>query len=130
MFVYKMFVFVNYVYCNQFHILNVSIDLRVDISLNALNGLYCTVHGGLVVSYSWKVNGSHHYDGLFEENQIINFSTVTSQLIFTGYSSDLVGTFQCCIIDGSGRTVSSDILQENSNALAEKLTTMLDYLFS
>ena len=88
---------------------NVSIDLRVDISLNALNELHCTVNGGLVQSHSWIVNGSHH-DGLFEENQIINFTTGTSQLIFTGYSVDLVGAFQCCITDGSGRTLSSDVL--------------------
>ena len=89
---------------------NVSIDLRVDISLNARNELYCTINGGLVWSYSWKVNGSNHYDGLFEENQIINFTTGTSQLMFTGCCADLVGTFQCCITDGSGRTLSSDVL--------------------
>ena len=96
---------------------NVSIDLRVDISLNALNKLYCTVNGGLVWSYSWKVNGSHQYDGLFEENQIINYTTGTSQLIFTGSNVDLVGTFQCCITDGLGRTSSSCILQINGNIL-------------
>ena len=91
------------------------IDLRVNISLNALNELYCTVHGGLVESYSWIVNGSLHSDGLFEENQIINFTTATSQLMFTDYSVDLVGTFQCCITDGLGRT-STDILP-NGNIL-------------
>ena len=52
------------------------------------------------------VNGLHHYDGMFKENQIVNFSTVMSQVVFTGCSVDLVGIFQCCIKDGLGRTSS------------------------
>ena len=82
-----------------------------------MNELYCTVNGGLVWSYCWIVNGSHHYDGLFEENQIINYTTGTSQLIFTVSSVDLVGTFQCSISDVTGRTSSSCILQINGNIL-------------
>ena len=66
---------------------------------------------------SWKVNGSNRYSGIFEENQMINFMSVTSNLIFNVYSSDLVGTFQCCIKDGSGRLKSSDTLQINGNVL-------------
>ena len=92
------------------------VDLKVNICFNK-NQLVCTVHGGLVTSYSWIVNGSDYYHGLFEENQIINYTTVTSQLIFSGNTSaDLVGTFQCCIQDGNGRT-SSDFIQRNGSLL-------------
>ena len=67
-------------------------------------------------SYFWKVNGSHNYDGLFKENEIIDYTTVSSQLIFTGYSVDLFGTFQCCIMDELRRTLSSGSLAINGNA--------------
>ena len=66
-----------------------------------------------MASYSWIVNGSDYYHGLFEENQIINYTTVTSQLIFSGNNSaDFVGILQCIILDGNGR-ISSDFLQIN-----------------
>ena len=66
-----------------------------------------------MASHYWIINESDYYHGLFEECQIINFTTVTSQLIFSGdISADLVGTFQCCIQDGNG-CISSDFLQIN-----------------
>ena len=107
---HNSYLFIMHVIVTIMSLCNVSIDLRVDISLNAWNELYCIINGGLVVSYSWKINKSNHYEGLFNDNQIINFTTGTSQVTFTNYSADLVGTFQCCITDGSGRTMSSSIL--------------------
>ena len=69
-----------------------------------------------MASYYWRVNGSHYYQGLLEEVEIIEFMTVSSQVIFNGNGSQ-VGTLQCCIRDGMGHVLSG-FLQINGMACA------------
>ncbi len=104
--------------------------LYVDITAANLNysrqslQLTCIVRGGLVSSVQWTKNNIPIITGttFIEADPVIDRLAVSTINVLSGsYASNFVGTFECSVTDGNGRTSNSGPLLINGKQLVNKL---------
>ncbi len=82
--------------------------------------MICTIHGGLVTSIWWTKNNIPIISGttFIEASPVIDRLAVSTTYVLSGSNiSNFVGTFECSVIDGNGRTSSSGPLLINGKKL-------------
>ncbi len=101
------------------------VDLTANLNYSRQSlQLTCIVRGGLVSSVQWTNNNVPIITGttFIEADPVIDRLAVSTTYVLSGSNiSNFVGTFECSVTDGNGRTSNSGPLLINGKQFVNKL---------